>query len=202
MEILIVANSPARVITANAYDYDAVIALDGAGNYFEEFDFLIGDLDSFFNGGDNGDAKDIKDPKIIHVSDQTSTDLHKGIHYADSLGATHIDITNAFGGRADHAAMNIRTLKLLHSDSRSLRLIDSSQSLTYYENCNIELDGEVGEHIGILSAPEAIVNSNGLKYDMKNTKLEWGVCDSSSNSFAKEKVFIKTEGGILVNQYL
>ena len=199
MDILIVANSPTKDLTAKIYDYDAVIALDGAGNYFEEFDFLIGDLDSLL---DAEDAIARQDPKVIQVSDQSSTDLHKGIRYADSLGATHIDIVNALGGRIDHAAMNIRTLRLLHSDTRTLCLIDSGQSLTYYEDSRIELEGKIGEHIGVLAAPTAIVNSDGLKYDMKNTKLEWGLCESSSNSFVKEKVMIEIRGGILVNQYL
>lgn len=199
MEILIVANSPTRDIDVDIRNYDIVIALDGAGDYFEEFDFLIGDLDSLLKA----DAR-VKsgDPKVIHIQDQSSTDLHKGIRYADSLGAKHIDIVNAMGGRLDHTAMNIRTLKMLHSDSRTLRIIDSGQSLAYYHDCRIELNGEVGEHIGVLAAPFATVTSDGLKYDMNQTKLEWGVCESSSNAFTKTKAVIEVQGGILINQYL
>lgn len=198
MNVLIIANSSVQEYLSDTSRYDTVIVLDGAGNYVtHSFDYLIGDLDSL----ESNKIEHYKD-KIIHKPDQNSTDLHKGIRHADKLGAIKIDIVNALGGRIDHTIVNIRTLKMLHSKNRHLRIIDSSQSLEYYQDCEIVVNGEVGDHIGVMAAPYAIVTSEGLKYDMDDTKLEWGVKESSSNNFASTTAKIKVKGGILLNLYL
>lgn len=198
MKILIIANSSVKEISSNISEYDAVIVLDGAGNYVtHSFDYLIGDLDSL----EPKEREQYKD-KIIHIPEQSSTDLHKGIRHADELGAKEIDIINALGGRIDHTIVNIRTLKMLHSSKRRMRILDSGQSLEFYENCNVSLHGEIGDHIGVMAAPNALVNSTGLKYDMNDVKLEWGVRDSSSNNFAAEDINISVSGGVLINLYV
>lgn len=198
MKILIIANSSVQDISINSSKYDAIIVLDGAGNYVKQsFDYLIGDLDSL----EIAHREAYKD-KIIHIPEQSSTDLHKGIKYADKLGATEIDIINALGGRIDHTMLNIRTLKMLHSNLRRMRILDTSQSLEFYQDCEILLHGKIGDHIGILAAPSAVITSAGLKYNMNNTKLEWGIAESSSNSFESDQAKISVQGGILVNLYI
>lgn len=198
MNVLIIANSSVKEYLSDVSGYDTVIVLDGAGNYVtHSFDYLIGDLDSL----ENHKLEDYRE-KIVHKPDQNFTDLHKGIMHADELGATKIDIVNALGGRIDHTMANIRTLKTFHSKDRHLRIIDSSQSLEYYEDCEIEIIGKMGDHIGIMAAPNAFVTSEGLKYNMKDAKLEWGGSESNSNSFAATSVILKIKGGILLNLYL
>jgi thiamine pyrophosphokinase len=192
----IVADAPSEAII----DGDNLVVLDGYANKLLDTqiipDVIIGDFDAikaetieyFKNLG----------VKIIHDTCQNSTDLDKAIKYCDSQNATEIHIYNALGGRLDHTLYNTRILKKYFKHGRRIKLFNCDEVVEFYKDCAIELMGEVGQSIAIMSAPEAIVTSEGLKYDMNGLKLEFGSTESSCNLMAKNRAKLKISGQILL----
>ena len=52
--------------------------------------------------------------------------------------------------------------------------------------------------VGILGFPKCIVNSTGLKYELKNSVLELGVAESISNRLVTSQARLSIKGEALV----
>lgn len=192
----IIADAPADV----AIEGDNIIVLDGYANRLLNTkivpDVIIGDFDAIMPET----IKHFRDlgVKIIHDTCQDSTDLDKAIKYCDSQNATEVHIYNALGGRLDHTLYNTRILKKYFRKDRRIKLFNGDEVVEFYKDCVIELEGEVGQNIAIMSAPEAIVTSSGLKYDMNALKLEFGGSESSCNFIGEKRVKLQINGQILL----
>lgn len=199
MRVLIVADAPGE-LEVSGLEYDAIIVLDGAVTKILNSsiipNYIIGDMDTA--PPRITDALMAKGALVIKTDDQKSTDLDKGIIYADNLGATKIDIVNAVGGRMDHTLYNVRILKKYYRKKRPIIIHTANELLEYYADCELNVEGAIGSPISVMSSPEVMVYSRGLKYDMDGLKLTYGARESSSNSLATPHVKIKLIGEALI----
>jgi len=108
MNILIFANGENTKITdmpSFVFNADYIIAADGGiFNCFKhniQPHCIIGDLDSY------KDKELHPKTKIIHLTEQNSTDMEKAIEHAKTLNPDIIDVFCSFGKRMDHTLGNI-----------------------------------------------------------------------------------------------
>ncbi len=155
-----------------------IIVLDGAYNWFKEFnfsfDYLLGDFDSI-----NNELFETKYSfEKVFRPDQNSTDLEKGIDFAIENKATKIRIINATGKRMDHTFANI---SLLHKYAADIAIKDEHSVIyrlpkvfkhTFQKNQIISL-----LPIGIVTG----IETTNLKYPLKNESLELGLRNGNSN---------------------
>lgn len=199
-KILIIADSPSRLIDGDVKSYDRVICLDGIAPYAYEAGIkphiVIGDLDNISQNNINSLRK--KGVKIIKVDDQNTSDLDKGISLALSYNATEIHILNALGGRTDHTLYNLRALRKHYTNSCIIKIINGQENIQYFKDQEIKVQGTIGDNIAIMAMPQAMVNSKGLKYELTDYKMNIGFSESISNQLAKKSATIHIKGEVLI----
>lgn len=199
MKFIVIANS--LPITKKEIEIVAsnhkIIALDGIANQLLPFDIIpyaiIGDFDSI---SQESVAKAKQLEIQLHIIDnQNTTDLEKGIEFCKQNGATEIVILNSLGGdRLDHSLMNYRILKQRYSKQHRIKIKDKQSYLELFVDTTLKISGIPKANIALFSAPRAIINSQGLKYDMQNYKIEFGISESASNSLQLEQATIHIQG--------
>lgn len=189
---IIIADAPSDIEIPEG----KLIVLDGFANKLLNTNIIpyaiIGDLDQITNQAISH-FKNLG-VKIIKDSCQNSTDLDKGINFCDLENASEIHIHNALGGRIDHTLYNTRALNKHHNNTRRIKLFNNDEILEYFSDCSLYLRCLENEPIAIMSAPKAIVTSNGLKYELNNLLLEYGKTESSSNTTLKKLVTLEIIG--------
>jgi len=179
-----------------------IMVLDGAYEHITylnvQIDVLLGDFDSIPPELMEEAHKAVE--KVIRAPDQNQTDLEKGIHYLDKLGAKNIVICAATGKRLQHTIYNLRMMKKFYREDRALRIVSEHETILYVQNAQIEITGKMGDSIGVLGFPQAKITSSGLKYEMKNYSLEFELHASVCNELVKEHASIAVDGAALVIQ--
>ncbi|MDF3047161.1 MAG: thiamine pyrophosphokinae [Candidatus Midichloriaceae bacterium] len=203
LEYQVVADSPVKDFR-HLNKLGNIICLDGAIHELLVVgiipEYLIGDFDSV----DEGILKEVASlgVKVIYDENQITTDLEKGLELAAGFQAgarkLTIKIFQGFAGRVDHSLYNLGLLKKFHKVFNELLMVNGDEIISYHENEEIEVVGEVGAHMAIMGFPSAEVSSTGLKYDMQNLILEIGGMQSASNSLAVSKANIKITGCALI----
>lgn len=197
MRILIIGNAPGKIAKLK-FKYDYIVSLDGAVNRCLKVgiipDVVIGDMDSI-----HPNQPVPKIVKFLHLPDQNSTDMEKGIRYADSIHAKEIHIINAFGGpRFDHVIYNARLLKKCAKKTRRIIIFHGASAIEFLNNKKMKLIGKLGFDIALMAFPEAKVTTLGLKYEMKDHKLDFALSESACNKFAEKKVQLDVKGEALL----
>jgi len=177
--------------------YSKLICADGGSNSALKMklvpDVIIGDLDSISSEA----LKEFKSlSKIIRLKRQNDTDVEKCLKYAISHKYDEALLVGANGNRLDHTFCNLGiVLKYFHQIKISLIAEDSF--LKAYTN-NIELKTFPGETISLYGiSPKTKFSSEGLKYELKNVALPFGVRESTSNIVKKNLVKLKISNGIV-----
>lgn len=177
-----------------------VLVLDGAYQLACEaglsIDALLGDFDSI-EKEQLATAK-AKGIAVIYAPDQNDTDLEKGIHYLDKLNCHKITITCATGFRLDQTLHNIRLLSRYYQPDRFLEVFTKKERVFLLRDQQIDYSASPGERFALLGAPEAVVTTQGLRYDMDNYALTFSGNSSVSNQVKKSKVKISVMGSVLV----
>jgi len=198
--IVIIADAPNIQLEPLPEEFDALIALDGATKHLNNSsiipDYILGDLDTI--NSETIEYYKNKNTEIIKIPDQNSTDLDKGIVFAQKLGATTIIIINALYGRMDHTLYNTRVLKKYYDPLLHIELWNNNEKLLYLENQKVILKGNIDSNVALLSFPSCIISSSGLKYDMLEYKLEIGKSESTCNSLKNASAHIEVRGFALI----
>ncbi len=219
MKFIIIANLSAAISLA---DFDSageeevkIVALDGVANHLLKINIIpyaiIGDFDSITQ--DTIEYFKVYKVILCKIDDQNTTDLDKGIKFCKKNGATEIIIINAFGGdRIDHILMNYRSLRKHYCKECKIRIKEKESYLEFFANCNLiisaepdsgikavpqlsaELEPSKWSDIALLAAPHAKITSKGLKYEMKEHILEFGISESTSNSMLERQATIEIKG--------
>jgi thiamine pyrophosphokinase len=176
---------------------DLFICADGGANAAARFgcapDLIIGDLDSIEKKTlavfSNVDVKKLKD--------QNSTDLEKALTAAIRKKCKEIVILGATGGRLDHAIGNLSALAKF-SHKAHITFMDSMGKFIAI-NHSLEFNIPIGTIISLLplSRCSGIV-TKGLKWNLKNESLEFGVRESTSNVIVSSPASIKVKKGSLI----
>ncbi len=177
--------------------YDKLICADGGSNSALKMklvpDVIIGDLDSISSEA----LKEFKSvSKIIRLKRQNDTDVEKCLKYAISHKYAEALLVGATGNRLDHTFCNLGIVfKYFHQIKISLIAEDSF--LKAYSG-NVELKTFPGETISLYGiSPKTKITSEGLKYELKNVALPFGVKESTSNISKKNLVKLKISNGVV-----
>jgi len=177
--------------------YKKLICADGGANSALKMklvpDIIIGDLDSISSNA----LKEFKYvSKIIQIKRQNDTDVEKCLKYAIKNNFDEALLVGAAGNRLDHTFCNIGiVLKFFHRIKVSL-IAEDSYLKAYTGNVDLKtIPGETISLYGISSETKII--SNGLKYELKNISLPFGMKESTSNISKKESVKLKITNGII-----
>lgn len=205
MEYLIVGNNKLEVPDLKFFFGRKIIALDGAANQLIVCniipDFTIGDLDSLNSSVGRWLLENYKE--VIGSHDQDSTDLEKGIIFADKKGGKDIIICNCLGGkRLDHSIFNLRMLKKYHKENRRLRVLYENSFAEYYADKIIKIKGIKSDPVAIISFPKAVISSTGLRYEMKDYTIQFGdkesVCNEIMSDNGECEITIKGEAIVIL----
>lgn len=216
---LIVANGPFKGIEPilKLSEGRIIVALDGAVNHLQQFDFIphviLGDFDSIQNKAYWGIKDDFKNIQksymgnfgilIAPAKDQNYTDLEKGIVFCDIKNASDILIINAFGSnRLDHSLGNLGLLRKYYHLNRPISLLTESQKVEFVKDNIISIKGVIGDYCAIMGYPEAVITTRGLCYDCTNYPLTLGIHESVCNHLAEPVAHVEIKGEALVIQPL
>ncbi len=177
--------------------YGKLICADGGSNSALRMklvpDVIIGDLDSISSEA----LKEFKSvSKIIRLKRQNDTDVEKCLKYAIIHNYNEALLVGATGNRLDHTFCNIGiVLKFL--PQIKISLIAENSFLKAYTG-NIEIKTNPGETISLYGiSPKTKITSEGLKYELKNIALPFGVRESTSNLAKKKLVKLKISNGVV-----
>ena len=178
-----------------------LIALDGAANqlYTQGIypNYLVGDFDSI-------DAQvktklEQNNVIIVPTPDQNYTDLEKAICYCDHLSPQEIILIGVLGtDRSDHNWMAYSCLKKYYKPSRRLRIYTNHETIEYFHNTMVDLEGRPQSHIGIFGFPSGQVTSQGLQWELHDYRVELGQQESCGNILTGNTVTLKIIGDVIV----
>ncbi len=177
-------------------DYKTLICADGGSNSALKMklvpDVIIGDLDSISPAA----LKKFKDAStVIQLKRQNDTDVEKCLKYAIKKKYSEVLLTGATGNRLDHTFCNLGIL-LKYFYLIRITLIAENSLLRAYTG-NAELKTIPGETISVYGiSPKTRFKSDGLKYELNNIPLPFGVRESTSNIAKKKTVKLKIKNGI------
>ena len=223
MNTLIVANGPflSRDIITEAAENRTIIALDGACGHLRKLGILpniiLGDFDSTSQAdmqyfGITLGFEDLAENLapypgkegclIVPAKDQNFTDLVKAIRYFDAtckiLANFSITIVCATGGRMDLTLSNLRALRSQYNPKRPIILLTESERIQFIKDDEITLQGNVGDYCGVMAFPMGSFSSEGLKYNGKDSPLNFAYQESACNQLISPTAHIRVKGEALI----
>jgi thiamine pyrophosphokinase len=177
--------------------YSKIICADGSANSALKMniipDVIIGDLDSISDHA----VKEFKSvSKIIRLKRQNDTDVEKCLKYAINHKFSEALLVGATGNRLDHTFCNLGIV-LKFFPQIKISLIAENSFLNAYTG-KVELKTYPGETISLYGiASKTKISSSGLKYELQNTMLPFGVRESTSNIAKKKLVKLKIANGVV-----
>ncbi|KOS23171.1 Thiamine pyrophosphokinase 3 [Escovopsis weberi] len=200
------------------------VAADGGANRlhelssfqgkFSNLQVIIGDLDSLRPHVKEFYSSQYSSTKIIHDTDQGSTDFGKAISHIRGTLAPGTDIValGGIGGRVDQGLSQLHHLYLFQAadsgypDGRIFLV--SGSSLTFLlkagtHRIQVREDSEedvFGKHVGIIPLKEpATISTTGLEWDVEDWPTSIGGRMSTSNHVLPETkvVQVKTDKDVL-----
>lgn len=177
--------------------YNSLICADGGANSALKMnlvpDVIIGDLDSISS---EALKKFNSLTKIIRLKRQNDTDVEKCLKYAIKNNYAEALLVGATGNRLDHTFCNLGIV-LKFFQKIKISLIAENSFLKAYTGRVIltTLPGETISLYGISSKTK--ITTNGLKYELRNESLPFGVKESTSNIAEKELLRLNVRNGIV-----
>lgn len=212
----IVANGPFLpiAIIKEAIRGRKVIATDGAADHLRQLnlrpDVIIGDFDSInplpweiVKTYDQLTDDDVPyfghdETTIVPSKNQGKTDLQKAIEYCDNIGASHITIICALGGRLDQHEANLRQLRRNYLKQRIILMHSNQESIRYAKDETVNFHGLPGDYCGILAFPQAVISTHGLVYEAQQLRLNFGIVEGTNNQLKMDQVEVMVEGEALI----
>lgn len=199
MHTLIIANGEApgkELAQQEAAKAELIICADGGANSARSLgvqpDYVVGDLDSIT---EESKAK-IPAEKLIHKPSQYATDLEKALDLALEKGATSIALLGATKDRLDHQITNLNIVQK-YADKVPITIIDDT-GFGLFVNDSWEHESEIGQQISLTAFQKTEgITTQGLKYPLENTTMEWGINNGQSNEVIKNPVKISLKKGSL-----
>jgi thiamine pyrophosphokinase len=177
--------------------YNALICADGGANSALKMgldpDVIIGDLDSISAKALNK-FKSVS--RVVQLKRQNDTDVEKCLKFAINKGYDEALLVGATGNRLDHTFCNLGIV-LKFSPQIKISLIAENSFLRPYKG-SVELKTFPGETISLYGiSPKTKITSKGLKYELINAALPFGIRESTSNIAKKNLVKLKISNGVV-----
>ncbi|MDP2365302.1 MAG: thiamine diphosphokinase [Ignavibacteria bacterium] len=177
--------------------FSTIFCADGGANSAKKIgitpNFIIGDLDSV----DTSTLKYFKSKStIIKNKKQNNTDVEKCLKFAIRKKYDEAVLLGVTGNRLDHTIGNLGIVLKFFKKIKT-HIVAENSFLTPYNNF-ISLSSKEGETISIYAFDnKTSITSNGLKYPLKNSKLPFGIKESTSNVSISSLIELKINGGIV-----
>lgn len=182
----------------------------------DDLDVIIGDLDSLTTTTREHFTTRFRPTKIIHDSDQYSTDFGKAVNHIRSSttssanGPMDIVAMGGLGGRVDQGLSQLHHLHLFQTDphyAQGRMFLVSGESLTFLlktgrHRIHVREKDAAGEamahvfdkYVGIVPVKEpSVISTKGLEWDVQDWKTEFGGMISTSNHVLPETVVVEVE---------
>lgn len=180
---------------------ELILCADGGANYAFKLGLIpiaiVGDMDSILpEVKQYYTEQEVPIKKFPRRKDFTDTQLV--LSNAGELGATEILLLGALGKRLDHTMSNLYcALDLVRQGLKITYL--SPVGYIYLVNKEIEIEGEAGDLISILSLTEESrgVTTTGLEYPLDHVVLETRNPYAISNALVGSRGGVSLEDGVL-----
>jgi len=205
MKVVIISggNPPSKELLINEINLDTfLIGVDSGGNCLYNYNIkphlLVGDFDSI----DKKVLEYYKENNCeidIYPAEKDFTDTEIAVRKAIDMKPSEIVLLGCTGSRVDHLLSSIGMMNFclgkgvkscIKDANNNIRLIDASTSL----------NGVIGEIFSLQSYGDEVcgLTIEGAKYPLNNYNLKIGQGITISNEFAKPRVEITFESGILM----
>ena len=174
-----------------------IVCADGGANHARKLgitpDIILGDLDSIASAT----RKAFRTVPTMFINDQERTDLQKAIRFCIAGRITSVDVIGGTGDRIDHSTGALGCFKEFGREI-DIRFVDGMGTL-------FRIDGRVRLKIKRKALLSLIpldrctgVTTTGLKHSLKNSVLELGVREGTSNVATASFVTISVRRGTLL----
>jgi thiamine pyrophosphokinase len=160
---------------------------------------LVGDLDSI-----SPEALaycEAQGTRIVrHAPEKDETDAELALLEAYRLGASHILILGALGGRIDHALANIQLLAMPEIAGCQVSIFDDA-SYIWLAQHETEIQGQIGDVVSLIpwSGDVQDIVTAGLYYPLRHEPLRVGPARGVSNLLTQPVACVTwSEGKLLV----
>ena len=172
-----------------------IIAADGAANHLIRLGIppklIIGDLDSVQPALLEGYA-------FLHLPDQDSNDYQKAMNYLKENDLLPAIIVGINGGHLDHILNNIN----IFMGTNCLFYAPPVTGFVIQEKSRINFLLPTQTKLSLMGIPEAILSSNGLKWELDNTHLTFPGKTSCFNRTQLSEIILEVhQGTVLVLIY-
>ena len=184
---------------------DIVVCADGGASNALKMglipDVVIGDMDSIkFGVKEKIKEKSAKTRYISTSSQKDESDTQLAVEYTLGLrGIKKILITGAIGNRIDHTLANIMLLSAPELEDIDVRILTDNSDM-FIVRKPVLISGTPGKIITLLSlSPYTYFTGTlGLKYELKEEKLDFSPVRGLSNEFIDKKAKLDIREGTLL----
>ena len=177
---------------------DMVICADSGLKYAEKLgimpDIVVGDFDSY-------DGILPENAEIIRsVPEKDDTDTLLALRIAIERGADNVRIYGAFGGRLDHTAANIQTLRFACEHGCTAVLEDADNIAVCQQSGEKEYPKRDGWYFSVFALDSRITvkSMTGVKYPLENYTMTNSFPIGVSNEITADKAVLSIDGSALV----
>ncbi|MDN3508776.1 MAG: thiamine diphosphokinase [Candidatus Neptunochlamydia sp.] len=161
--LILNGKKPSYQLLKKIRDNIPIVATDGAAQWCSA-DYIVGDMDSFSpTHKENG--------KVIHISDQYTTDFEKAMIFAKEKNLLPCLVMGLSGGEVDHFLGNIQAL-LKHTENHSFFFLDE-----YEKGLKIGIPLSIGKYpikmkigaiVSIFPHCNCTLTTKGLLWELKD----------------------------------
>lgn len=172
-----------------------IIAADGAAKKLLclgiKPEVIVGDFDSI-------NPSDFSDVKMIHLPSQDKSDFQKTMEYMEQQNLLPTIVCGVNGGFLDHILHNVNVV----IEKNCMFFAPPLIGYVLKEPKSLELNLIKNTKISIIGMPKAVVSSNGLKWELEKSLLEFPGYSSYYNRTIANNVSIQVlEGNALILIY-
>lgn len=183
---------------------DLIIAADGGAQHCREMnlapDVLIGDLDSVTKALQE-DLRRSGTQLILYPRDKDETDLELALRYAVDQKAEEILLLGILGGRLDQTLANLLLLARPEWQPARLMVADGPDfAFLIRPGDPLTIQAQIGDIVSLipLTANVSGVNTEGLRWSLKDATLHFGSTLGISNQTTQELATVKIRTGQLL----
>jgi len=174
---------------------ERIIAVDGAADKLLQMgiapDVIIGDLDSI-------KQSHYSSSEVIHLPSQDQSDFQKSIDYLKQNKLLPTLVCGASGGFIDHILFNINIIL----ENECIFYAPPLIGYTLKGPVVLQFNFTKNTKISLLGIPKAKISTSGLKWELKETSLEFPGFNSAFNRTIAENISIQIlEGAVLMLVY-
>ncbi len=174
-----------------------ILAADGAAIKLYKkgiiADFVIGDLDSFKQ---SKVIESYSNEKVIYDESQETNDFQKVLDFAIKKGFQNILVVGFHGGELEHTLNNCSIL-FKYKKLLNLCVYDKNRYAIPIDE-SVELNCKTGEIISLIPLQKTIIQTQNLKWELKNEILELGVREGARNIATANSIFLNIKNGSLL----